>query len=235
VCRLISVLVLVLVFVSVAEAGRWRTSVASWYGPVMYGNRTACGHRLTSGSTWVAHKSLPCGTRIVVCRRQRCRTSYVGDRGSYVRGRTLDLAAGLASALRFSGDELVRWRRLLDVDNTEEVPHMTQMEDYYRQQLNAERAENAGLRKTIARLTEENELLRRGEAKAEQLKQHIDHELIGLRAGGEKMRVSVERLMRLPLDAVASHEGLAGFFEDLHEDSGARAVGSGHERLKHDR
>src|SRR4051794_8984745 len=37
----------------------------SWYGPGFYGHRTACGQTLTRGLIGVAHKTLPCGTKIL--------------------------------------------------------------------------------------------------------------------------------------------------------------------------
>ena len=36
----------------------------SWYGPGFYGKRTACGQAMTEGLVGVAHRTLPCGTRI---------------------------------------------------------------------------------------------------------------------------------------------------------------------------
>lgn len=98
-------------FIPLALAGSTaqRTSLASWYGPGLYGNRMGCGGRLTPSSMNVAHKTLRCGTKLVVCYGGRCRRTWVGDRGPYVSGRELDLAAGLARALRFSGVHYVRW------------------------------------------------------------------------------------------------------------------------------
>jgi hypothetical protein len=43
----------------------WRLdSNVSWYGPGFYGKRTACGHAMTEGLVGVAHRTLPCGTKI---------------------------------------------------------------------------------------------------------------------------------------------------------------------------
>ena len=36
----------------------------SWYGPGFYGKRTACGLALTTTLIGVAHRSLPCGTKV---------------------------------------------------------------------------------------------------------------------------------------------------------------------------
>ncbi len=85
------------------------TVVASWFGPGLYGNPLACGGTLTPSTNGVAHKSLPCGTRLTVCYRRRCARTRVVDRGPFVSGRTFDLAAGLARRLRFDGVHLVRW------------------------------------------------------------------------------------------------------------------------------
>ena len=42
----------------------WHVSEATFYGPGLYGNGTACGQQLTPDTRGVAHKSLPCGTMV---------------------------------------------------------------------------------------------------------------------------------------------------------------------------
>jgi rare lipoprotein A len=82
---------------ALARAGGY----ASAYGPGLYGNRLACGGRLTTRTVAVAHKTLRCGTRLRVCYRRRCVRARVRDRGPYVRGRTLDLTEGAVRRLGF--------------------------------------------------------------------------------------------------------------------------------------
>ena len=67
--------------------------LASWYGPGFYGNRTACGQIYSSQIMGVAHKTLPCGTLLVLTYGGRSVAVPVIDRGPYVAGRTLDLSA----------------------------------------------------------------------------------------------------------------------------------------------
>jgi rare lipoprotein A len=73
----------------------------SWYGPGFYGNRTACGVAYTQAVVGVAHRSLPCGTRIAFRNPANGRVvvARVIDRGPYVAGRHWDLSAGLCRAL----------------------------------------------------------------------------------------------------------------------------------------
>ena len=66
--------------------------VASWYGPGFYGNRTACGQVYTPEIIGVAHRTLRCGTMLVLEYRGRTMTVPVIDRGPYIAGRTLDLS-----------------------------------------------------------------------------------------------------------------------------------------------
>lgn len=73
--------------------------LASWYGPGFYGNRTACGQIYSSQIMGVAHKTLPCGTLLVLSYSGRTVTVPVIDRGPYVAGRTLDLSASTKGAL----------------------------------------------------------------------------------------------------------------------------------------
>jgi rare lipoprotein A len=79
----------------------YRAGHASWYGPGFYGGRTACGWRLGAGTLGVAHKSLPCGTRVTFRYRGRSVTVPVIDRGPYVGGRQWDLTGATKSRLGF--------------------------------------------------------------------------------------------------------------------------------------
>jgi rare lipoprotein A len=81
----------------------YRSAAASWYGPGLYGNRTGCGGTLKTGSVGVAHKSLPCGTRVTFMHRGRRMRVPVIDRGPYVGGREYDLTSAVARRLGFRG------------------------------------------------------------------------------------------------------------------------------------
>jgi rare lipoprotein A len=79
----------------------FRPGHASWYGPGLYGNRMACGGTLTPGTLGVAHKWLPCGTRVTFRYRGRQVTVPVVDRGPFVAGREWDLTAATKHRLGF--------------------------------------------------------------------------------------------------------------------------------------
>jgi len=81
----------------------YRWAHASWYGPGLYGNRLGCGGRLTYGKLGVAHKSLPCGSKVTFRHRGRTVRVRVIDRGPYVGGREYDLTEATARRLRFVG------------------------------------------------------------------------------------------------------------------------------------
>jgi rare lipoprotein A len=81
----------------------YRWASASWYGPGLYGNRLGCGGTLTPGRIGVAHKSLPCGTKLRLRHRGRTVRVRVIDRGPYVGGREYDLTEATARKLRFHG------------------------------------------------------------------------------------------------------------------------------------
>jgi rare lipoprotein A len=81
----------------------YRHALASWYGPGLYGNRLGCGGRLGASQLGVAHKSLPCGTRVTLRHHGRVVRVPVIDRGPYVGGREYDLTAATARRLKFSG------------------------------------------------------------------------------------------------------------------------------------
>ena len=73
--------------------------LASWYGPGFYGNRTACGQTYAPDMLGVAHRTLPCGTLVVLTYGSRTITVPVIDRGPYVAGRALDLSNATRAAL----------------------------------------------------------------------------------------------------------------------------------------
>ena len=79
----------------------YRSSAASWYGPGFYGNRTACGQTLGRGTLGVAHKSLPCGTRVTLRYKGRTVVAPVIDRGPYAGNREWDLTGATKRALGF--------------------------------------------------------------------------------------------------------------------------------------
>jgi rare lipoprotein A len=81
----------------------FRTANASWYGPGFFGNRLGCGGTLTVSRLGVAHKSLPCGTKVTLRNGKRSVRVRVIDRGPYVAGREYDLTQATARRLGFYG------------------------------------------------------------------------------------------------------------------------------------
>jgi hypothetical protein len=81
----------------------YRYALASWYGPGLYGGRTGCGGTLGYGRLGVAHKTLPCGTKVTLRHHGRRIRVPVIDRGPYVGAREYDLTEATARKLRFRG------------------------------------------------------------------------------------------------------------------------------------
>ena len=79
----------------------YRAAHASYYGPGLYGGALACGGTLQPGTLGVAHKTLPCGTRVRLRYRGRSVTVPVVDRGPYIGGRDYDLTEATKAKLRF--------------------------------------------------------------------------------------------------------------------------------------
>ncbi|MDQ2623371.1 MAG: septal ring lytic transglycosylase RlpA family protein [Actinomycetota bacterium] len=80
-----------------------RPGGASFFGPGLYGNGVACGGTLTPGTRGVAHKSLPCGTKVTIQYGKRLVTARVIDRGPYIAGRDWDLTTAVRNELGFGG------------------------------------------------------------------------------------------------------------------------------------
>ena len=98
---------------AVVRKPRWRLDGnVSWYGPGFYGKRTACGVALTKGLVGVAHRSLPCGTRVTFKnpRNGRIVTARVVDRGPFVAGRRWDMTGGLCRALGHCYTGPIYWK-----------------------------------------------------------------------------------------------------------------------------
>jgi rare lipoprotein A len=81
----------------------YRFAGASYYGPGLYGNGVACGGTLMPGTMGVAHKTLPCGTKVKLRYHGRSVTVPVIDRGPYVAGRDYDLTWAVKERLGFPG------------------------------------------------------------------------------------------------------------------------------------
>lgn len=89
----------------------WRTDPEiSWYGPGLIGNGTACGQTLTRSLVGVAHRSLPCGTKVTFRYKGTTLTMPVVDRGPFVSGRIFDLTYGACKKLDHCHTGPIQWR-----------------------------------------------------------------------------------------------------------------------------
>jgi peptidoglycan lytic transglycosylase len=86
-----------------------RTAGATWYGPGLYGNGTACGQTLRPGTVGVAHRTLPCGTTVKFSYHGHSLVTRVIDRGPYTPGNDFDLTNGARLVLDFEGVGRVRY------------------------------------------------------------------------------------------------------------------------------
>jgi hypothetical protein len=84
---------------------------ATWYGPGFWGNRTACGQRLRKGTVGVAHRTLPCGTPVVIRYKGRFLRTRVIDRGPYAHGANWDLTQRAARQVNFTHTDAIRVAR----------------------------------------------------------------------------------------------------------------------------
>ena len=85
---------------------------ATWYGPGFFGNQTACGQTLTRTTLGVAHKTLPCGSKVVLRYNGRFVRTTVIDRGPFANGAKWDLTLATARALHFEYTDDVRVAKL---------------------------------------------------------------------------------------------------------------------------
>jgi len=88
------------------------SDIATWYGPGFFGNQTACGQTLTRRTVGVAHKTLPCGARVVVRYKGAFLRTRVIDRGPYANNATWDLTQAAAERLGFEYTDEIRVAKL---------------------------------------------------------------------------------------------------------------------------
>jgi rare lipoprotein A (peptidoglycan hydrolase) len=91
-----------------ALASSWRPRMASYFGPGLYGNRTACGQILRHRTTGIAHRTLPCGRRVAVFHSGRVVVLPVIDRGPFTSGVAFDVTANAARRLVMRSTRSVR-------------------------------------------------------------------------------------------------------------------------------
>jgi rare lipoprotein A len=85
----------------------YRPSIATIYGPGLWGNKTACGKVLRRSTLGLANRTLPCGTPVAVYWHGRTIVVPVIDRGPYANGADWDLTVATSKALGMPGTETV--------------------------------------------------------------------------------------------------------------------------------
>jgi hypothetical protein len=77
----------------------YRSSIATLYGPGLWGRHTACGEKLTHKTLGVANRKLPCGTSVSLYYHGRTIVVPVIDRGPYANHANWDLTMATSAAL----------------------------------------------------------------------------------------------------------------------------------------
>ena len=75
-----------------------QSMLTSWYGSYFHGRTTANGETYNMYGHTAAHKTLPFGTKLLVC-YNGCVQVRINDRGPYIGGRELDLSYGAAAQI----------------------------------------------------------------------------------------------------------------------------------------
>ena len=81
---------------------RIKSGMASWYGSVLQGHRTASGRRFDENELTAAHRTLPFGSKVKVTdlRNKRSVIVTITDRGVLFPERVIDLSFAAARELR---------------------------------------------------------------------------------------------------------------------------------------
>jgi rare lipoprotein A (peptidoglycan hydrolase) len=82
-----------------SRSGITINGIATWYGNVRPGMRTASGRAFDENELTCAHKTLPFGTRVAVTFRGKRVIVTVTDRGPYGKGRVIDVTKRAATII----------------------------------------------------------------------------------------------------------------------------------------
>ena len=85
----------------------YKPSIATLFGPGLYGNHTACGAVLKKLTVGVANRKLPCGTQVAIYYRGRTIVAPVIDRGPYANHADWDLTTATGRALGMNDNATV--------------------------------------------------------------------------------------------------------------------------------
>ena len=96
----------------VANVNVYRPSLATYFGPGLYGNKTYCGQVLTPELLGVAHRRLACGTQVAILYDHREIIVPVVDRGPFNEPYDWDLTQATADALGFATSGGIGYVRL---------------------------------------------------------------------------------------------------------------------------
>ncbi|MDX6678934.1 MAG: rare lipoprotein, partial [Solirubrobacteraceae bacterium] len=96
----------------VAVVNVYRPARATYYGPGLWGQATYCGPVLTPLLLGVAHRTLPCGTRVAIVFEQREIVVPVVDRGPFTGDYDWDLTQAVADALGFTTSGTIGYMRM---------------------------------------------------------------------------------------------------------------------------
>lgn len=89
------------------------TVLVSWYGAKFHKKEMACGGKFNMyNPNIVAHKKLPCGTRVIFTNPENGATvsAVVQDRGPFVQGRDFDLSKAGAKELGIINEGIAKVR-----------------------------------------------------------------------------------------------------------------------------
>jgi peptidoglycan lytic transglycosylase len=90
----------------------YRPVRVTWYGPGFWNSRTACGITLRRNTLGVAHKTLPCGTKVALSYHGHETVAEVIDRGPYANGASYDLTQATARRIGMTGTSTIGALRL---------------------------------------------------------------------------------------------------------------------------
>jgi len=83
--------------------------IASWYGGVFNGRKTASGERFDMNAMTACHPTLPFGSvvRVVNLDNKKSVVVRITDRGYLLDGRVIDLSWGAAQRIKMTKDGIV--------------------------------------------------------------------------------------------------------------------------------
>lgn len=104
--NILAILSLIFFLTPTEASAKVQSGIASYYWKPQ---KVACGGRFNPNAMTAAHRTLPCGSKVLVKGKNgRTVTVTINDRGPFIRGRIIDLSLAAAKKMRMTKSGIMK-------------------------------------------------------------------------------------------------------------------------------